>query len=122
MRASKSVVPPAAVGTMILMTREGYVSAKVAVCPSASAIDNTRTRRRICFAPLKFYPARLLNLGRVVLSPREGARCSGDNLAALRRDAQHGEAALIGAIGAEAEDAVDAGETGRIGQRLVRDG
>ena len=53
-----------------------------------------------------------------VTSRLECFRRGADHLAAARRDAHHREAALVGAVGAEAEDAVDAGEARLIGQDL----
>src|SRR5450755_217166 len=49
---------------------------------------------------------------------REGFRRRADNLAARRRYSQHGEAALVGAVGAQAEHAVDPRVARSIGQHL----
>src|SRR4029079_13898190 len=61
---------------------------------------------------------------RNVSSNRRGAETAlwrRDDLRSRRRDAQHRETALIGAVGAEEEQPVDAGIPGGVGQCLRRE-
>src|SRR5215470_3500868 len=53
------------------------------------------------------------------IRPRKRLQRGADDLTAGGRYAQHREAALVGAVGAETEDAIDAGEARRVGQHLV---
>src|SRR5262249_52317588 len=59
--------------------------------------------------------------GRLGRRAAETLRRRADDLAPGRRHPQHGEPALVGAIGTEAEQPVDTGEARGIGQHLVRE-